>query len=402
MKARKELTAEKARQYRAARGRKAKGAVLDAFITDTGYNRKYAIGLLNAEGKVKIRYSGGKPLKVEIRHNAKKKRKRKRHYDEAVKEALEKIWEKFDFQCGKLLAPFIHENADVIRLDEEHKMDDAVAAKLKKISPATIDRLLKKAKQAAKTKGTSGTVSVRRLNLVIPTETWRECAEKPPGYNQIDLVQHDGGCPSGEFCYTMTMTGAATGWTTHRTHKNKAHRWVKDSLDKAKQNNPLGLKGIHSDCGSEFINSAVKNWADENSVEFTKSRVGHSNDNCFVEQKNFATVRKIIGYFRYEGEDARDALQAVWDSYDLLLNLYYPCMRLISQQRIGAKKIRRYDKARTPMRRVMEHKDTTEEVKLKLLKLKSENPLCELKRKMAEALENLKQFRHTVPKIVRG
>jgi hypothetical protein len=260
---------------------------------------------------------------------------------------------------------------------------------------------LKKVKQEQKIKGTSGTVPVRRFNLLIPTETWVECGQKGPGYDQIDLVQHDGGCPAGEFCYTLTVTEMADGWTSHKELLNKAHKWVREALNQTMTEQPCGLKGIHPDCGSEFINKALKEWAEENKTEFTKSRADHSNDNCFVEQKNFATVRKIVGYFRYEGEDARDALQAVWNVYDLLLNLYYPCMRLERMERLGARKIRHYDKARTPFQRIMERQDVSQDIKLKLLGLKKVNPLCELKREMNKALENLKQYRHAVPDVVK-
>jgi hypothetical protein len=300
------------------------------------------------------------------------------------------------------LAPFLRLNVDIIKLDVEWGMDDDTAGKLKKISPATIDRALKKAKEALKVRGTSGTVPVRRFNLLIPTETWMECREKGPGYDQIDLVQHDGGCPAGEFCYTLTVTETATGWTSHRELLNKAHKWVREALDMTKAEQPTGLKGIHPDSGSEFINKALKEWADECGIEFTKSRADHSNDNCFVEQKNFATVRKIVGYFRYEGEGARDALQAVWDVYDLILNLYYPCVKMTGQERIGAKKVRHYDAARTPFQRLMERDDVSDACKLRLVKLKQENPLCELKRRMNEALERLESFRHTVPDVIKG
>jgi hypothetical protein len=38
---------------------------------------------------------------------------------------------------------------------------------------------------------------------------------------------------------------------------NKASAWVVLALDKAGSALPMGLKGIHSDTGSEFINKPV-------------------------------------------------------------------------------------------------------------------------------------------------
>ena len=105
-------------------------------------------------------------------------------------------------------------------------MSDLVAAKLKKISPRTIDRLLKKPKQQMKIRGSSGTKPVRLLHRAIPIVTWFDYAQRPSGFFQIDLVQHDGGNPAGEFCYTLTMTDLKTGWTVHFALKNKAALWA--------------------------------------------------------------------------------------------------------------------------------------------------------------------------------
>jgi hypothetical protein len=48
------------------------------------------------------------------------------------------------------------------------------------------------------------------------------------------------------------------------------------------------------------------------------------NGNCFVEQKNYASARKIIGYGRLSGEKGIAALQTARSAYDNLLNCFYP------------------------------------------------------------------------------
>jgi transposase InsO family protein len=132
----------------------------------------------------------------------------------------------------------------------------------------------------------------------------------------------------------------------------RAYEQVVKALDMALKRLPMGLKGIHSDSGSEFLNRPVDKWRQRNHVEFTRGRPTHKNDNCYVEQKNYATVRKIAGCFRYTGEAGVAALQSVYDAYDPLLNLYYPCMKQISCERAGAKKKRKYDAAKTPFLRL--------------------------------------------------
>jgi hypothetical protein len=74
-----------------------------------------------------------------------------------------------------------------------------VAAKLRKISASTIDRLLKPGKARMGIKGTGGTrPAAKHLKDLIPTLSHFECKEQGDGLWQIDLVQHDGGNPSGE------------------------------------------------------------------------------------------------------------------------------------------------------------------------------------------------------------
>ncbi|MDR1901989.1 MAG: hypothetical protein LBQ88_06895 [Treponema sp.] len=51
---------------------------------------------------------------------------------------------------------------------------------------------------------------------------------------------------------------------------------------------------------AEFINEPVDKRRKAHGVEFTGGRPARKNDNCYVEQKNYAAVRKVVGYARYE------------------------------------------------------------------------------------------------------
>jgi hypothetical protein len=200
------------------------------------------------------------------------------------------------------------------------------------------------------------------------------------------------------------MTDVKTGWTIHLALKNKAALWVRNALEMALKRLPMGLKGIHSDTGSEFINEPVDTWCKAHRVEFTRGRPTHKNDNCYVEQKNYATVRKVVGYARYEDDAGVTALQAVYDAYDPLLNLYYPCMKQISCQRIGAKKKRKYDAAKTPLQRLLEcpFDDSLEGIRIKQdsLRLKETVLLVVQKNLMDKAVEHLLKMAHDVPVIL--
>jgi transposase InsO family protein len=73
-------------------------------------------------------------------------------------------------------------------------------------------------------------------------------------------------------------------------------------MDEVSASFPVPLKGIDSDNGREFINSAMKTWCEQREITFTRTRAYHKNDNRYVEQKNGDAVRKTVGYARYTNE----------------------------------------------------------------------------------------------------
>ena len=112
------------------------------------------------------------------------------------------------------------------------------------------------------------------------------------------------------------------------------------------------LLGINSDSGSEFINRTIYEFCTP-SICFTRSRPNKKNDNCFVECKNDTAVRQHVGYARFSGEQARDALSEVYRYLCPLINHVYPSMKLIEKRRSGSKVYRRHDTPKTPYRRLM-------------------------------------------------
>jgi len=397
LKERKKLTAITAKKYRST-NKKGKTKILDTFTEQTGYDRKYAIYILANEGKIK---GAVRKVRLKATHKSKIKRAYPQFYDKAVQVALALIWEAFNYQCGKLLAPFLHENIDIIVSEPHFNASKEVIAKLGKISAATIDRLLKPNRAKLKIKGTSGTrAAAQHMKNLIPVLTYFECIEQGDGLWQIDLVQHDGGNPSGEFCYTLTITEVKNGWTVHYALKNKAFQWVYDALNHACSVLPLPVRILHSDNGGEFINNALMIWCKQKGIALTRSRGGKKNDNCFVEQRNGATVRKSIGYLRYSGNKGVAALQAVYIHYDNLFNFFYTGRKLVSKERTGSKVKRIYDKAQTPFDRAISSNNVPEKIKQNLRTLKKKLNLMAEMKKMQQALDNLPSFAEPVPEFV--
>jgi integrase-like protein len=238
-------------------------------------------------------------------------------------------------------------------------------------------------------KGRSGTKPGSLLRAQIPIRTFAEWDEARPGFLEVDLVAHDGGDPRGEFCQTLTLTDVATGWTEVRALRNKAQRWVHEALAEVAFTLPFALLGLDSDNGSEFINNNLFAWCTEHHVTFTRSRPWRKNDNCFVEQKNWAVVRRTAGYLRYDSPQELRLLGELYRSLIPYVNFFQPQMKLVSKTRTGAKVRRRYDVPQTPYRRILASAEVPTEAKAALTAVYQElNPVA-LKRDIARCQTRL-------------
>lgn len=144
------------------------------------------------------------------------------------------------------------------------------------------------------------------------------------------------------------------------------------------------MKGLHSDNGGEFKNMQVLIWCQENGIDFSRSRPYKKNDNCFVEQKNDSVVRRVVGYYRFEGEQSLRLMQELYEVYGCLVNYFFPSMKIISKERIDKKVIKKYDTAKTPYNRLLESPDVPEKEKAELQRRKAALDLSELLAKVTE------------------
>ena len=153
---------------------------------------------------------------------------------------------------------------------------------------------------------------------------------------------------------------------------------------------PFDWLEVHPDNGTSFINYIIYDYAKEEKLEFSRSRPYQKNDNCFVEQKNSQNVRKVFGYVRYDTEPELEVLNGLYHhELRLYKNFFQPVMRLGSKERNKGHVKRKYQKAKTPYRWLMDSPETPPEVKKKLeAGYNSLNP-AELKRKIDTKLKLL-------------
>lgn len=347
---RKAVTQATARRYRAA-SKQEKTKILDELCATTGWHRNHARKALSQAGKPRL---------------VRPRRPRPPVYDAAVIAALRFCWAVMGAPSGKRMAPFLPELVARLRALGELVIDEVTAAKLCRISAATIDRRLGEDRAKLMPRGRSHTKPGSLLKDAIPVRTWADWDDAVPGFVEIDLVGHDGGNPRGEHAFTLTVTDIATGWTESQTVKNKAQKWVFAALKEITEAFPFPILGIDSDNGSEFINAHLLRWCEQHQITFTRSRPGNKNDGCHVEQKNWHVVRQVVGYHRYDTPAELKLLNRIWILQSQLSNFFNPQQKLIFKQRKGAKVTKKYDTAQTPNQRVQTHEKVTKKTKIAL------------------------------------
>lgn len=280
---------------------------------------------------------------------------RKPTYPADLQPALVLCWAVLRAPASKLLAASMGYLVPMLRTEKALDLTDAQAALLMRMSASTIDRRLAPERARMRLRGRSHTKPGSLLKSRIPIRTWAQWDDAVPGFVEIDLVGHEGGNSRGEFCFTLTVTDIATGWTVNRSVKNKAQKWVFEALMHVTGVFPFPVIGIDSDNGSEFINEELKRYCEGQHITFTRSRPGNKNDGAHVEQKNWSRVRELVGYLRYDTPAELELLNEIWELDRIFANFLLPQQKLVKKTRIGARVTKVHDKPATPHQRAIAH-----------------------------------------------
>ena len=175
MTTRKELVQALRERYRsAAFGDRIK--IFDESVALTGYHRKHAIRVLRDE----VVKTSAAPAPNRL-------------YDEAVRQALTMLWEAADRVCGKRLRALIPLLVDAMERHGHLDMDPIIRSKVLQVSAATVDRMLAAARlhidrQRKRRKGLGSAI-----RQSIPVRTFSDWRDPPPGFFEVDMVEHCGG-----------------------------------------------------------------------------------------------------------------------------------------------------------------------------------------------------------------
>lgn len=341
---RKEYLAKMRWRY-AQRGREGKSRLLDEFCAVCGYDRKHAIKLL-----------GRTPAAT------KAKAGRKRVYTKEVVAVIKRIWLSSEQPCGKRLKELIP-----LWLPHYERRDGALGKELRRsvlaASAATLDRLLSPHRSAHPKRWRApkpGTL----IKAQVPVRTDNHDIVEP-GSIEADSVAHCGGSLLGDLVWSVNLTDIVSQWTQTRAVWNKGQHGVVSAIAHMEAALPFALRSVDIDNGSEFLNWHLKAYLSERkekpAVQLTRSRPYHKNDNAHIEQKNWTHVRQLIGYERLGHEACVAALNAVYEDWNLLQNLFSPTMKLKAKRREGGKYRKTYHRAQTPAERLLSWKGLSKE-----------------------------------------
>ena len=335
-----------------------KRKILDEFCTVCSYHRKYAIKLLNQS-----------PLQ-EINKQRKRAGRKKEYHTDGVINFLKILWKRTNLICSDRLKaaipiwlPIYKKNISVLSKKDEEL--------LRKISPATIDRILSKFRGKYTKRGLSTTRPGSIIRELIPIKT-NQWDENRPGFIEVDLVAHCGTSVAGQYINTLNIVDIATGWTSQRAVWGKGEENTFKAIREIELTLPFKIRGFDSDNGKEFINYRLLKYFKHRkaTVNYTRSRAYNKNDNAHIEEKNWTVVRQYIGYDRLNNPDQLELLNDLYrNDLNYFLNYFLPSVKLISKERHGSKIKKKYDKAKTPFQRLLESKEIDEAKKLELLRI---------------------------------
>lgn len=358
LRTRQEIVRKIFRDYQKA-PKKEKGGILDNLIRLTGYERSYARFVLrNPPKKSQSRVKRSKPSKYQPVFNH-----------------LKRLWTVANFACGKILTAAAPVLISSLQKFKEIALDEKEKKLLLAISAATCDRLLKSERKGMALKGRSGTKPGTLLKSQIPVRIFTPWDEERPGFLEIDLVAHCGDSLRDTYLNSFDGVDLATCWTEKQAFRGRGELLTAAAFEIMEGRFPFPVLGLDSDNDSLFINGHFLRMTKRKEITFTRSRPYRKNDQAHIEQKNYSTVRKIVGYKRLETDKELEILNRIYLLLSDYLNFFIPTQKLLRKEHIGAKVKRVYDKAQTPYQRVLSHPGIDREAKIKLReRFKALNP----------------------------
>jgi len=324
-------------RYRKAK-RKERSQLLSEMEQVSKLHRKHLIRLLNGESL----------------ERKKRSTPRSRTYGLEVERVVLRVWESLDYICAERLTPSLLRTAKHVASFGSLVLTAEVESQLATISPATVQRLLRKNRARKARLPRTGPHRANQLTKGVPMG--RIPWDTPdPGHFEADLVHHGGESASGEYGYSLQLIDVATGWSERVMLLGRGQQAMERAFTQVIARLPFAVKELHPDNGTEFFNHhLVRFWKEQvTGVTLSRSRPYQKNDNRNVEQKNDTLVRQYFGQLRLDTPEQVAAGNALYERMWLYYNLFQPVMHL-TEKIVEADKVRRkWDQAQTPYQRLL-------------------------------------------------
>ena len=274
-----------------------------------------------------------------------------------IRKPLKEIWLTANLPCSKRLKVMLPIwLPGYIALFGELSLE--VTNALLKISPPTIDRILKPIRFHYTKRGRSTTKPGTLLRKQIPIKT-NQWDERRPGFLEADTVHHCGTSLAGLYAVTLDTVDIATEWSEQRATYGIGHHDIFEQIKEIERSLPFSLLGLDCDNGGELLNKNIYRYLTHRRapVQFTRSRPYYKNDNAHIEGKNWTHIRQWLGYRRFENPEIVRLLNDLYrKEWRLFHNFFMPSMKLVEKKRIGSKIMKIHDNPKTPYQRILESK----------------------------------------------
>jgi hypothetical protein len=279
---------------------------------------------------------------------------RSRTYGLEVERVVLRVWESLDYICAERLTPSLGRMAKHLAGFGSLVLTTEVESQLATISPATVERMLRKNRARKACLPRTGPHRANQVTKGVPMGRipWDT---KEPGHFETDLVHHGGESAAGEYGHTLQLIDVATGWSERVMLLGRGYQAMEAAFKQVIERLPFSVKELHPDNGTEFFNyHLVRFWKERvTGVKLSRSRPYQKNDNRHVEQKNDTLVRQYFGELRLDTAEQIAAGNALYERMWLYYNVFQPVMHLKEKTVEGDKVRRKWDEAQTPYQRLL-------------------------------------------------
>jgi hypothetical protein len=327
--------------------------------------------------------------------NKGKRKGRSKIYIQQHKNLVKKVWILAGMICAENLFPVLRELISI--LEAKGKLENFSETTIKQcrnISLATLKRIIAGFPRKSRKIFKKGSPIFKK----VPVDANFNRFTKQPGNIEIDYVEHNGGNSSGRFVITGVYCCLFSQWTTRSAGWGKNYSSIEHIYRNNMKKFHHKIYRYHPDNCRTTLTLLDNMLAKKHNLKFdvlSRSRPYKKNDNAHVEQKNHDKVRKLVGYWRYDTQEAVNTLNYLYFLEDIISNFFIPTMKLkekvYDENGRLIKKI--YYKPSTPYKRLMNSNQVERVSKDKLKRIKEGLDLIELRNKSNELLHKLTELR---------